>query len=104
MEESEDEVQTQQTVLEKLKLLRTRMIEKISEATEITEYRKLKAALQEVEKKYANERFIDARQYSTTTQAWKEGFINFLKKRENHDPKRRCNMAMDVILPYEQSQ
>ena len=43
MEESEDEVQTQQTVLEKLKLLRTRMkdlIEKISEATEITEYRK----------------------------------------------------------------
>ena len=103
---NDSEVQKEQEALEKLKKLRGEMTElsnKMGEAQDPEEYHKLKSALQSVEKNYKMERYKDHRIYSETTQKWRDNFLLFLEARENFNPKRTSNMAMDILLPYEHS-
>ena len=100
------DVNAQACTLDKLKNLRGQMAEhdeKMKKAATADEYRGLKKELEAVESEYRDLRYKDPRVYGANTAKWHDGFLAYLQLRENSNPKRGVNMAMDVLLPFESS-
>ena len=109
LEEAQDKfsekVELQLTDLEIRRNLREDMdkVREVLKKSEGTERAKYLAELENLNKKYRQCRYPDPRTYSEEVSIWKEGYLDYLKKRNSKDPARVQRMAMDVFLEYEKN-
>ena len=103
-ENNEETIQKQEKVNEKLKELREKREEAYKKKSEaVTEDARALAeeTWKEADSRYKELRYQGVRTYSDKLSEWRDAFVAHLTKREYCNPKRMCNMAMDLMLNFE---
>ena len=77
-------------------------LENLKQCDDPSEKSRLLQILQDEKEKYKNERCRDHRVYTSNVSTWKDSFNIFLELKEYCNPQRGVNMAVDVLLPYEE--